>query len=136
MPANTGRWTSVGSMLGHRLRRWPNIEPTLVRPVFAGMSLSIPLTYYTSIVVAYFIISGHLLSCILAGLRWYFWTSGRYECCTLLKADYFAVQVTVMAEVSLYAHKIVLDPPHLFTVAFATFILLQGQVQIIPALQG
>ena len=28
---------SVGSMLGHRLRRWPDIEPTLRKlPAFAG----------------------------------------------------------------------------------------------------
>ena len=36
--ANTTRWTNVGSMLAHRLRRRPNIEPTLVqRVVLAGM---------------------------------------------------------------------------------------------------
>ena len=33
----TRRWTNVGVMLGLRLRRWPNITPTLVqRLVFAG----------------------------------------------------------------------------------------------------
>ena len=26
-------WFNVGSMLGHRLRRWPNIEPALVHSV-------------------------------------------------------------------------------------------------------
>ena len=32
------RWTNVGLMLSHRLRRWPNIKPTLVkRPPFAGI---------------------------------------------------------------------------------------------------
>ena len=36
-PENTRRQTNVGLMLGHRLRRWPNIKPTLVwRLVFAG----------------------------------------------------------------------------------------------------
>ena len=30
-PANTIHCTNVGSMLVHRLRRWPNIEPTLVQ---------------------------------------------------------------------------------------------------------
>ena len=36
-PANTSRSHNVGSMLAHRLRRWPNIEPTLrERIVFAG----------------------------------------------------------------------------------------------------
>ena len=34
---NTGRSRNAGSMLGHRLRRWPNIEPTLPESlVFAG----------------------------------------------------------------------------------------------------
>ena len=28
-PKNTGRWPSAGVMLGHRLRRWPNIIPAL-----------------------------------------------------------------------------------------------------------
>ena len=38
-PANTRCWNSVVSMLGHRLRRWPNIETTLFqRLVFAGLS--------------------------------------------------------------------------------------------------
>ena len=36
-PANTGHCPCVGSMLAHRLRRWPNIEPTHGQcPVFAG----------------------------------------------------------------------------------------------------
>ena len=30
-PANTRHWTNVGLMLGHRLRRRPNINPTLVQ---------------------------------------------------------------------------------------------------------
>ena len=30
-PVNTGRLTNVGSMLDHRLRRWLNINPTLVK---------------------------------------------------------------------------------------------------------
>ena len=29
IPANTRRSPDIGSMLTHRLRRWPNIEPTL-----------------------------------------------------------------------------------------------------------
>ena len=29
IPANTRHWPNVGSILGHRLRRWPGIEPTL-----------------------------------------------------------------------------------------------------------
>ena len=38
IPANTRRWTIAGLMLGHRLRRWPNIELTMVqRLVFARM---------------------------------------------------------------------------------------------------
>ena len=32
-PANTRRLTSVGLMLIQRLRRWPNIKPTLVKPL-------------------------------------------------------------------------------------------------------
>ena len=36
-PANTGRRSSAGRMLAHRLRRWPNIERALdQRPVLAG----------------------------------------------------------------------------------------------------
>ena len=30
-PANTRLWPNAGLMLGHRLRRWPNIEPALVK---------------------------------------------------------------------------------------------------------
>ena len=38
-PANTGHCPCVGSMLTHRLRRFPNIEPTHGQcPVFAGYS--------------------------------------------------------------------------------------------------
>ena len=38
IPANTGHCPCVGSMLGNRLRRWPNIEPTHGQcPVFAGI---------------------------------------------------------------------------------------------------
>ena len=29
IPVSTMLWPNVGSMLGHRLRRWPSIEPTL-----------------------------------------------------------------------------------------------------------
>ena len=37
-PANTRRSSNVVSMLGHRLRRWSNIETTLVeRPVYASL---------------------------------------------------------------------------------------------------
>ena len=37
--ANTTRWPSVGLMLAHRLRRWPNIKPALgQRLVFAGIT--------------------------------------------------------------------------------------------------
>ena len=37
-PANTRRSPNVGLMLGHRLRRWSNITPTLgERLVFAGI---------------------------------------------------------------------------------------------------
>ena len=33
-------WPDAGLMLGHRLRRWPNIKPTSVlHPVYAGMSV-------------------------------------------------------------------------------------------------
>ena len=32
--SNTGRSTNVGLMLGHRLRRWPNIKPTLVHCLY------------------------------------------------------------------------------------------------------
>ena len=38
-PANTG--TNVGLMLGQRLRRWPNINPTLP-PVFTGQPIARP----------------------------------------------------------------------------------------------
>ena len=38
-PANTRHWTNVVLMLSHRLRRWPNINPTLVQClVFAETS--------------------------------------------------------------------------------------------------
>ena len=38
IPASTTHWNNVGLMLGHRLRRWPNIKPTLFQcVVFAGM---------------------------------------------------------------------------------------------------
>ena len=30
-PANTSHWSIVGLMLVHRLRRWPNIKPTMTR---------------------------------------------------------------------------------------------------------
>ena len=37
--ANTRQWTNVGSMLAHRLRRWANIDPTLVEYlVFARLA--------------------------------------------------------------------------------------------------
>ena len=37
IPANTRHWNNVCFMLVHRLRRWPNIKPTLFQcPVFAG----------------------------------------------------------------------------------------------------
>ena len=40
VPANTRRLTNVDSILAHRLRRWPNIKPTLVHHlVFAGVGL-------------------------------------------------------------------------------------------------
>ena len=40
VPANTTHWTKVGLMLSHRLRRWPNIKPTLVQCVlFTGWDL-------------------------------------------------------------------------------------------------
>ena len=36
--ANAAHWVDVGLMLGRRLRRWPSIEPALVRcVVFAGV---------------------------------------------------------------------------------------------------
>ena len=39
IPANTRCWPNVGLKLAHRLRRWPNISPTLgQRLVVAGMS--------------------------------------------------------------------------------------------------
>ena len=42
IPANTGHSPNVISMLGHRLRRWPDIGITLgEHPVFAGMILSV-----------------------------------------------------------------------------------------------
>ena len=38
LPANTRHSPNVGSMAGHRLRRWPNMEPTVdERLVFAGL---------------------------------------------------------------------------------------------------
>ena len=47
-PANTGHCPCVGSMLAHRLRRWPNIEPTHGQcPVFAGYIL-IMITNYNN----------------------------------------------------------------------------------------
>ena len=42
-PARTKRWTNVGLLLAHRLRRWPNIKPTLVqRPATVGLGFSNP----------------------------------------------------------------------------------------------
>ena len=38
LPANTRRCTNVGLMLAHRLRRWLNINPTLVQRLeFVGL---------------------------------------------------------------------------------------------------
>ena len=43
VPVNTERWSNGGSMLAHRLRRWPNIDPTLgQRLVFAGVWTTSP----------------------------------------------------------------------------------------------
>ena len=40
IPANTGYSPNAVSMLGHRLRRWPNIEIALGEcPVFAGIPI-------------------------------------------------------------------------------------------------
>ena len=40
IPANMRRWPTVGLLLTHRLRRWPNGKPTLgQRLMFAGISL-------------------------------------------------------------------------------------------------
>ena len=38
IPVNTSCWANAGLMLAHRLRRWPNINPSLAqRVLFAGM---------------------------------------------------------------------------------------------------
>ena len=38
IPANKRHWANAGSMLGHRLRRWPNIDPALAQCLLlAGM---------------------------------------------------------------------------------------------------
>ena len=38
LPENTRHWIIVGSMLGHRRRRWPSNEPTMIEClVFAGI---------------------------------------------------------------------------------------------------
>ena len=38
IPADTRRWSNVGLTLAHRLRRWPNVSPTLDQHlVFAGI---------------------------------------------------------------------------------------------------
>ena len=43
VPANTRHWDSVGLLLVHRLRRWPNIKPTLSQClVLAGIVLALP----------------------------------------------------------------------------------------------
>ena len=39
-PANTGYIPNIGSILVHRLRRWPNIKPTLGQRPFAGARTS------------------------------------------------------------------------------------------------
>ena len=40
IPANTIHPANAGLMLGHCLRRWPNINPALVEHVvFAGMTM-------------------------------------------------------------------------------------------------
>ena len=45
IPANTRRSPNVGLLLAHRLRRWPNINPTLgERLVFAGIFTSLTFT--------------------------------------------------------------------------------------------
>ena len=47
-PASTKRSANAGTMLAHRLRRWPNIVPTLAgRLVFAGTSVSVQLITFT-----------------------------------------------------------------------------------------
>ena len=39
LPENTRHWIIVGTMLGHRRRRWPNNEPTMIEClVFAGIT--------------------------------------------------------------------------------------------------
>ena len=38
LPVDMKKQTNVGLMLGHRLRRWPNIEPT-VEEIFSGIKV-------------------------------------------------------------------------------------------------
>ena len=46
MPSKkTRQYTIVGSMLGHRLRRWPNIEPTMGECLVFDGQHSAPLQY-------------------------------------------------------------------------------------------
>ena len=49
VPANKIRRPNVGLLLGHRLRRWPNINQTLgQRLFFAGVSMSLNIYYEAS----------------------------------------------------------------------------------------
>ena len=42
-PANTKRPANVGTMLAHRLRRWPNsVQPLTERFLFAGLTAPLP----------------------------------------------------------------------------------------------
>ena len=48
-PINTRSWTNVGIMLAHRLRRWPDIKPTLgQRLLFNGKSAARCLSFRIS----------------------------------------------------------------------------------------
>ena len=56
--ANTRRWPMVSSMLVHRLRRWPNIEPTMT------------LTISTLCLLLYFKCANFQIVCVDVGVIW------------------------------------------------------------------
>ena len=63
-PVNTIHQPNVGSMLGQRRRRWPNIEPTLDQCI---VLIGLVLLYFYFIIITQFIVEHNMFSC---GLLW------------------------------------------------------------------
>ena len=59
-PANTRHWTTVGSMLGHRLRRWPTVESTMAQSLcLLGLLLPFGFAQQSSSVAAGIFVLDH-----------------------------------------------------------------------------